>query len=104
MVMKHNNHVWLMLAACGIMILVAYLVLSGSFGNLAGGSKVPITAGAGTTSAAASWAWLLFLACPLLHLLMMGHHGHAKGGQQGDAGEESRAEVKEEEEKIRTAR
>jgi hypothetical protein len=39
------------------------------------------------------WPWLLILACPLMHLLMHGRHGHGSHGA-GDAPGESTKEKK----------
>jgi hypothetical protein len=37
--------------------------------------------------------WLLFLACPLVHLFMHGGHGHSSGTGAGDHGEAPKAAV-----------
>jgi hypothetical protein len=64
---KHGGHMWMMLLSCAVMLLSAFFGLRNGF----------------------SIGWLMILACPLIHILMMrGMMGHDKDDchrEHGDA-------------------
>ncbi|SMB99889.1 Protein of unknown function [Thermanaeromonas toyohensis ToBE] len=66
--MHHRkNHHLLMLLGCGLMLIAVFLLLSGL------GSAVNREA-SGALGLSGAWAGLLFLLCPLMHLLMLQGH------------------------------
>ncbi|MEW8958955.1 DUF2933 domain-containing protein [Neomoorella humiferrea] len=73
--MNHRKHGLLMLLGCGLMIVAVFFLLTRG-------------AAASDGTAGGSWAWLLFLLCPLMHLFMMGghNHGECQHGEQKDPG------------------
>ncbi|TDA68756.1 MAG: DUF2933 domain-containing protein [Clostridia bacterium] len=76
------------------MLVAAFFFLSGTLsgsGEIATGAAEAATA----TPAAGNWIWLLLLACPLMHLFMMGGHGHGQEAGQEKGADKAAAELQE---------
>ncbi|MGI9951757.1 DUF2933 domain-containing protein [Moorellaceae bacterium AZ2] len=80
--MNHRKHGLLMLLGCGLMMVAVFFLLA------RGAATSDSTSGG-------SWAWLLFLLCPLMHLFMMGGHNHSEcqHGEQKDTRRNDQPEV-----------